>query len=245
MSIFEPDQRQIIQPSDDEFSEFPFLAVAAIDTQIGKINLSGNVEVSENFQGSGIAITPVHFLTAGHVVYDNEAEDKNAADPIASRVTVSAEQQDLVSRTIGSPADPDANVSRTNIHFLANNFTITNDDNDDIALLRTNLPLLPEDQVVGLIAFVDPKDAIGFDVETAGYPDDNASPPPILDRNGQPGSGKKGRDLVVAPGLDFPLGKVKTTQDPKLFFLNQDVDLWDGQSGSGVWHSYEDWYRYS
>ena len=37
MSVFPPDQRQIIQPSDPEFTDFPFSAVTAIDAQIGAI----------------------------------------------------------------------------------------------------------------------------------------------------------------------------------------------------------------
>lgn len=52
MTVFKPDQRQIIQPSDDEFSEFPFSAVVAVDTQIGRIDSSGNAEVLENFERS-------------------------------------------------------------------------------------------------------------------------------------------------------------------------------------------------
>ena len=241
MAIFEPDRRRIIQPTDDEFTDFPFSAVAAIDTQIGTVDSKGNTEVVDDFQGSGIAITRVHFLTAGHVVYDDEAADKNKADPIAARVSISAEQKDLNSRIIGDPAaptDPGANVDRTDINFLANDFRVTNDDNDDIALLRTQLPIPLGTPVIGLIAFVDPKDAIGFNARTAGYPSDNVSRP-ILDGDGKPGSGEVARDLVAAPGLKFPSGKVQTTQSPRLFFLNKNVDLWDGQSGSGVWHSYE------
>ena len=69
MSVFPPDQRQIIQPSDDEFTEFPFPAVVAVDTQIGIVNSPIGSVVLDNFEGSGIAITPNHILTAGHVVY--------------------------------------------------------------------------------------------------------------------------------------------------------------------------------
>ena len=99
MAVFEPDQRRIIQPTDDEFTDFPFSAVAAIDAQIGIVDSSGNNDqIINNFEGSGIAITPVHFLTAGHVVYDDLAEDKKEADPIAARVSISAKQKDLNSR---------------------------------------------------------------------------------------------------------------------------------------------------
>ena len=240
MTVFEPDLRQIIQPDDDEFSNSPYSAVVAVDTQIGTVDSSGNAEVRKDFEGSGIAITPVHVLTAAHNVYDIEAEDSSKADPIASRVTPSAEQPDLISRIIGNSEDPDANVDRTDINFLANDFRQTSNDNDDIALLRANSPFLRnENQALGLIAFVNPRDAIGFDVETAGYPDDNVSQP-ILDRDGRSGSRRPGRDLVAAPGLSFPPGMVQTTQNPRLFFTNEDVDLWEGQSGSGVWHSFED-----
>ena len=237
MTVFEPDLRRIIQPTDDEFTDFPFSTVAAIDTQIGIVDPSGNDEVVDDFEGSGIAITPVHFLTAGHVVYDDEANNPNEANPIAARVSISAKQKDLVSRIIGNPQDPGANVDRTDITFLANDFRVTDDNNDDIALLRTQLPIPIGTPVIGLIAFVDPKDSIGFNVRTAGYPADNVSQP-ILDGDGKPGSGEIGRDLVAAPGLKFPEGKVQTTKSPRLFFVNQDVDLWDSQSGSGVWHSY-------
>ena len=39
MSIFSPDQRRIIQPSDDEFTEFPFPAVVAVDTVDTQIDI--------------------------------------------------------------------------------------------------------------------------------------------------------------------------------------------------------------
>ena len=60
MTVFEPDQRRIIQPNDDEFSDFPFPAVAAIDTQIGIVGPSGNDQVINNFEGSGIAMNLSH-----------------------------------------------------------------------------------------------------------------------------------------------------------------------------------------
>ena len=62
MTVFEPDRRRIIQPDDDEFSDFPFPAVAAIDTQIGIVDPSGNDRVIDNFEGSGIAIFFINSL---------------------------------------------------------------------------------------------------------------------------------------------------------------------------------------
>ena len=230
MTVFPPDQRRIIQPNDPEFTDFPFPAVAAIDTQIG-IN-EGNI--TTNFVGSGITITPNHILTAAHVVFDDENPN---TIPLRARATTSAKQKDLVSRIIQNPAD--ANVQNRNINFLANDFRQTNEEEDDIALLTTNQPLLPVNEVVPLTAFVNPQDAIDLTVETAGYPEDNVSEP-ILDHDGQPGSGQPGRDLVVAPGFNFPLGTVQSTQSPRLFFLSNNVDLYNGQSGSGVWHEYDD-----
>jgi Ca2+-binding RTX toxin-like protein len=229
MSIYQPDQRRVVDPNSTEFSIFPFPAVTAIDTQIIAPS-SDEVVTIGDFEGSGIAITPNYVLTAAHVVHD-ETKSKIIARNV--RATTSAKQKDLISRTIGTQGDPSPNVSQSQIHFLGNDFRQTKAYDDDIALLKTDEPLLlTANQVIGLTAFVNPEDAIGFTAETAGYPGDNVSQPIFGN------SGADGRDLVVAPG-DSTLGTVHSVINERLFFVNQNIDMYRGQSGSGVWSSYQ------
>jgi len=242
MAIFPPDQRQAIQPNNPLFNTFPLNAVTAVDFEIQDLQASaGSGNQFELNRASGIVISPYHVLTAAHVVYsDDNFDDEN--NPIFRylhtkiQVTTSANERNLgnnfqvgISQITNNTFDP---------YFFkdenGNDFRDTNDDNLDIALLRTNQtdPLLTEDRVIGLIAFVNPEDAVGLTAETAGYPADNVSAP-IFNN-----SGRKSRDLVLAPG-DSALGSITEITGERIFRTNQNVDVFGGQSGSGVWHSYE------
>ena len=233
MTILRPDQRRVINPDSTEFTTFPFPAVTAIDSQIVTELNKNAVIIKDHFNGSGIMITPNHVLTAAHVVED---PDEPFAIAMNTRVTTSAKQNDLVSRSLEDPEDRvagrDRNVNNSDIYFLGDDFGLTNDDDDDIALLRINQPLLSANEVIGLIAFVDPDDAQGFTIKTAGYPYDNVSQPIFGN------SGAEGRDLVVAPGDAF-LGRIESIDSQRLFLTNNNIDNYKGQSGSGVWSSYQ------
>ncbi|KST63570.1 cadherin domain-containing protein [Mastigocoleus testarum] len=209
MSVIGPDSRQVIT----SFGTFPFSTVTAVDARFGS---GGGI-------GTGIAIAPNHVLTAGHNAYNA----RNNTNATALRATVSANQNALNSRFIGATGDPAANV--TNVNFV-DNYNITESPGDDIAVFTTSNTLLPDTDVIGLIAFVDPETAGGLTIDTAGYPGDNVS-------GNIPGNtGRRGRDLVRSPGAAESPGNIVGTFSGR-FFYSQDVDTAGGQSGSGVWHT--------
>ena len=194
MTVIPPDTRQVVNPLD----KFPFPAVVAIDI----------LYPFGNRIGSGIVISPNHVLSAAHNGYRADIN----TDAIGIRATTSGEQIDLNSRAIGTPGDPLVNV--INRDYIAN-FKQTKKKRDDIVLFETSNTLLSESQVVGLIAFVDPKSAKGLSIETAGYPGDNVSSNIPPDTNN---SGQEGRDLVVSPG-DGSKGAIVGTNEKRRFFL--------------------------
>jgi hypothetical protein len=201
----------------------PILAVTTVDVKY--------TNSAPNNHGTGIVIAPNHVLTAAHVVSSNLLGFSQTTPKV--RVTISKEEDSLVSRTINAPpidgtppADPIDNVE--NIYFLAD-YKNTQSAEDDIALLQTNNELLDASNVMGLIAFMNPKDAIGFTIRTAGYPADNSSIPGS--------SGDPGRELVTSPGLNQSPGKIIRATSGKYVSFSETVDATLGQSGSGVWHT--------
>ena len=225
--IFPPDQRVVIDPGSPLFPLFPFPAVTAVDVFVRR-ELNEEIKLQDRF-GSGITITPNYVLTNAHVIYDFDSFDPEI-DETTVRVSTSEKQQLLIDRGIGvNGLDPGPNVIDI---YLDDAFLRTGEDDDDIALLRTNNRLLNEDEVIGIIAFVNPQDAVGFAAETAGYPGDNVSQP-------IPGnSGDEDRDLVVAPASPF-LGNVVSTLSERLYIVDSNIDVFQGQSGSGIWTSYQ------
>lgn len=75
MTVFPPDTRRVIQPSEPEFDTFPLPAVTAIDTTI---NLNpdpiGIPDLEAGF-GSGIVISPNYVLSAAHNFYPEDVEE--------------------------------------------------------------------------------------------------------------------------------------------------------------------------
>ena len=60
-------------------------------------------------------------------------------------------------------------------------------------MTTTEAPIAAKD-AIGIMAFVNPETAKGFNIKMAGYPFDNVS------ADIKENSGKEGRDLVLAPG---------------------------------------------
>ncbi len=228
--------RQIVNPNASGQFLFPFSTVVTVD-----ISQSG-----KDLVGSGITIGPNHVLTVAHNAYD---EDAKTSIPIGNlRTTTSANENNLIDRIIGSMdfmgrRGPGPNV--TNINFLAN-YNNTESRSDDIALFTTiDAPIVAKD-VIGLIAFVDPEAAVGYTIDTAGYPLDNVSrfdftPEGILTVvPGIPGnSNVPGRDLVRSPAQADTPGEVTSRSlfEQREFSFSSDVNAFSGQSGSGVWHT--------
>ena len=206
-----PDDRIII-PS-ESLNIFPYSTVAAVD--IGRVNLSA----------SGIIIAPNYVLTAGHNAFIPLTKTSNKIKGL--RVTVSTELENLNERIIGDAGDPDPNIDPPYIFPKDYNETLSYED--DIALLKADNTLLDANEVIGLLAFVDSRDAKGLTIETAGYPKDNQSIP------GNDPLASLQRDVVSATGTV----KGASILFDQLIDYSQTVDTFAGQSGSGVWHTLE------
>ncbi|AFZ33633.1 Na-Ca exchanger/integrin-beta4 [Stanieria cyanosphaera PCC 7437] len=230
MAIIGNDERQVVRPSDSNFTTFPLPAVTAIDTTI---NIKG-----EDFRGygTGVVINPHYVLTAAHNLYDRNSGEYQKK----IRVTTSGKQNSLGSRKIDDPDfpnDPGANVNvSTGLFFPTDYITEPNDEQakkHDIAFFRVdNNDLISPAPSVGLIAFMDPRTAKGKAIQTAGYPDDNVSSD--IPNN----TGKQLRDLVLAPGSFNQFGYIHALIGRRMLYSNH-IDTAFGQSGSPVWHTLE------
>ena len=214
MTVIPPDNRRVVNPNNpSEFNRFPFPAVTAIDILYS----------FGNRVGSGIVVSPNHVLSAGH----NGFRVQTGTAALGIRATTSADQVNLNSRGIGNHNDPLANV--INRDYVAN-FTSTGEKKDDIVLFETSNSLLDPSEVIGMIAFVNPKSAKNLPIETAGYPGDNVS------ANIPGNTGAESRDLVVAPG-DGSTATIVGIRNQRRFYYSKNISTFKGQSGSGVWHS--------
>ena len=231
MTVFPPDNRRVIQPSEQEFDTFPLPAVTAIDTTIF-FNDGRNPEAGF---GSGIVISPNYVLSAAHNFYPEDVERNQ--DEI--RVSNSTNQLRLNDRRIGEDpndiGDLDVNV-RAGIDgdiFYPTNWRSTFNLEDDIAFVKTvNNALISPSPSVGLISFVNPKDAEDYEIQTAGYPIDNVT-------SNIPGnSGQETRDLVLAPGSFSQFGTIEIMAGRRMQY-SKNIDTFSGQSGSPVWHTLE------
>ena len=242
MTVIGVDNRRVIRTSDPLFDQFPLPAVTAIDARYTfKDQENDFYENPREYIGSGIIISPRYVLTAAHLGIDIETGEI----PIGLRVTTSAVQETLSSRNLATSGDLGFNVIN---RISLTNFNTTNETKDDIFLLETSNTLLLEQSVVGLLAFVNPQDAKFFTIQSAGYPADNVPETVsvnnsnllnnvgILDHTGDPGDfSRLGRDLVLSPG--FSLASITRIQDERQIFYSSNLDTFNGQSGSGIWHS--------
>jgi V8-like Glu-specific endopeptidase len=210
MSITRPDDRA----ATSDFTTFPLNAVVAVDSQY-IISLAPPIPPVDEY-GSGLIIDPNHVLTAGHNVF----HPSFFISATNTRTTVSPEVIRLRSRMIGVGfGDPISNVMAN--PFFPKDYTNSAISENDIALLRTNNSLISAVDTVGLLAFVNPKNARNLSIVTAGYP--TVPPPPAY----------SGTTLVISPGHDT--GNITSTNGVR-FYYSDSVDTEPGQSGSGVWH---------
>ena len=235
MSIYSPDDRIVINPATSNLF-FPLPTVVALDIQV-----NFPTRIANGF-GSGITIAPNYVLTVAHNVRGEPANNN-------LRATTSANQNNLNSRIIGTVGDPAANV---NDKIYITDYVTSRRAKDDILLLKTSNTLLPAGNVIGLMAFVNPRDAVGLSIRTAGYPADNVpntvqdsrynynfDNPGIQGNTGTPGNiNRQARDLVLAPGF-LNSGSIVGIRNQRNFFFSQNIDSYRGQSGSGVWHTLE------
>ena len=180
MTVFPPDNRRVVKPFDLDFDRFPLPAVTAIDTTVNLNPDPNGIPDLEAAYGSGVVISPNYVLSAAHNFYRRDL--KKNQDEI--RVSNSRNQLRLNSRLIGHPNDTDdldINVITDDNDvnfgiFYPTNWKETGNVEDDIAFVKTvNNALISPSPFVGLIAFVDPKSAQDYTIQTAGYPIDNVS----------------------------------------------------------------------
>ncbi|NJL40793.1 MAG: VWA domain-containing protein [Leptolyngbyaceae cyanobacterium SM1_4_3] len=218
MSIVGTDNRNVVT----NLSANPFDSVVAVDT------LGGG-------SGSGIIIAPNHVLTAGHVIFGG----------LGARVTTGRDVPNLASRTQTPLTAANVNAAANGFNFLVPGFS-GNAGGNDIALAAVNQPF-PMNQLIGIVAFVDPDDANGFTVTTAGYPalvetinlqNSNNAQFLITDANGNPSvptDFAAGAFLTNALVQFSATGTIDSTSSDGTFSLSPGIDIEAGQSGSGYW----------
>lgn len=242
------DERRIIKPSEQDFTNPPLPSITAIDTNVE------NGDENRGGIGTGIVISPNYILTAAHVLYNKFIDEPKFVNKI--RVSSSGNQPSLPDRIIGEGDKGNVNAQTGLFLPFDREFRTapanTNEENRfDIALIEvddTNLILGASS--VGLTAFVAPRTVrdTEFPIQTAGYPADNVpntypSGRPnnkgIPDRQGKminsPGDfTRQGKDLVLAPGNFNEKGAVTSTDGRRILYSNN-IDTVSGQSGSPIW----------
>jgi len=193
------------------------MSIVGLDnrTQVTNTNVFPNSAVSNvaiNFSGSGFGgsammVGPRHAITAGHNAYDADTNTN------ASALTVTPGLNNTAPPFFGP-----GNV--TNVNFLKG-YNTSETPSDDIALFTLGTAFNPTGGVAGLTAFVDPDDADGRSVATAGYPISSST------------SGD-GRLQYQASG------SIVDTSAAGRMYYSLSMDTEGGQSGSGVWETMAD-----
>lgn len=115
--------------------------------------------------GSGIIIGPNHVLTAGHVVSKSET----SAIPVE---TIGIYETQDVAKFTGDgrylKQGARENAKGSDVTFLKDGFD-GNGGGDDLALVKSNQSFSLSQQI-GIVAFVNPREANGLRVTTGGYP---------------------------------------------------------------------------
>ena len=220
------DLRQVIRSDSNLFTQFPYSAVAAVDSIYSYSNPNNISErIIERGSGSGAFIGSNHVLTAGHVVYRYSipVENRRKAD---ARVTTVEAQDRLITRSILSPG-LGTNIDKIDFPL---DYNIRKQFDRDIALLHSNVTkeeniinYIPPNKVFGLIAFVDPKDALNPDIkiETAGYPADNITNKIKNRLNDDPN--RRGRELVRSPDAGDPSATISEITNDILFTTSTEL----------------------
>lgn len=243
MSIIGQDDR--IDIVDVTSLEDPFYAVVAVDVvQNNDFDISEGVDSGK---GSGIVISPYHVLTAAHVVGNGQA----------ARITLAKDVPNLLTRTTTQFSLSDANANRSNGGALGADSRYNGNVKDgyDIGLitLSDNQSIIDPSRSIGLLAFVDPDDAKGYTVTTAGYPvlvkeDDidtsNNAQYILRDDDGNAlinaGAGTPIRSQGTAGQVMFAAtGTIEGVRNNGTLELSNTLDGEVGESGSGFWTTLE------
>jgi V8-like Glu-specific endopeptidase len=174
--------------------------------------------------GSGVLISPIHVLTAGHVLADGSSPATGAG------ITLSSQVSSLSNPRITYPLflfNPTPNVA-VGIPFFPFSYPTSGAIGSDIALQQIQSVGATNANVIPIAVFYDASAVKGLSVTTAGYPatysagDTDAR----LDDN-------SGRTLYTATGPvsnynDAGGGRAEIT-------YSKAIDTQGGQSGSGVW----------
>ncbi|MEO1673231.1 MAG: VWA domain-containing protein, partial [Cyanobacteria bacterium J06631_2] len=242
MSIIGQDDRTEIV--DVTSLEDPLHAVVAVDV-VKNNDLDIGEGVGSN-QGSGIAISPYHILTAAHVAVDRKA----------ARITLAKDVPNLPIRPITRFPLSDANANRSSGGTLGGDTRYNGKTRDgyDLGLitLSNGESIIDSSRSVGLLAFENPDDAQDYTVTTAGYPafvteddvdvsnnarhilrDDDGNPL-IVESNGP--ISLQGTDAQV---LFTATGTIDEVLNNGILRVSNTLDGEPGQSGSGYWTTLE------
>jgi V8-like Glu-specific endopeptidase/uncharacterized protein YegL len=212
----------------------PFNSVVAVDARFADPRHIGAFE-SFNGVGSGIAISPSHALTAGHIVVSpNTALPTQNARVLLSTDVATLSTSRVIYTTdangnlisLATPSPQPINVN-TQPFFPLNYPANTGDSSTDIALLNTQAPITTAQNVLGLVVFLDPaNDIVGAPITTGGYPGTFSD-----------GTQDSRTDDNTARTLYSTSGTVHSViGNGTRIEYSDTVDTQSGQSGSGVWY---------
>ena len=247
MAILGEDNRSIVT----NFNVDGIDAVVGVDIP-PSVPRGNNSEVVTD-AATGNLISPYHVLTAGHVL-----SDVSEASNIKVRLGENAAS--LTSRTRTPLSSGNFDASGTDFSYPRSSFD-GNIGGDDLALVTLNEEIGESSQHIGLVTFVDPKDADNLEVTTAGFPgvvqvgdfatnedgsintDDSVSKNTeflITNENDVPSEflqSLTGSDFYITDAVKMfsASGMIDGVNSDGQFSLDQTLDIEPGQSGSGYW----------
>ena len=261
------DERIRILNFDDnnEVVNKPLPSITAIDTRF-----IGDPQNSLPDFGTGIVISPNFVLTAAHVIYLRAPFNQFQNNIRVSSSNNQKDLNNRAVGINNIDPGTNVNINSLYIPFfddyVAAEPGTDNENRFDIGLIElNNTDLISDAPPVGLTAFVAPRTVreLGIPIQTAGYagdnvansfPTDNPNNNGIPDRNGniRPRAelefledfSVQARDLVLAPGTldqngNETTGTVFATSGRRIQY-SDNIDTVGGQSGSPVWHTFEE-----
>ncbi|MEM8722934.1 MAG: hypothetical protein AAGE84_27235, partial [Cyanobacteria bacterium P01_G01_bin.39] len=240
MAIIGNDNRTLVANENVNLGQYD--SVVAIDTRVNRL-VSDTPATS-----SGIIIGPNHVLTAGHAIIP-----PGAIPAEGIRVTLSQDVPSLAPRTTTPLSNSDDNVELnlsadpSSVFPTYPNYNFADPKENDIGLLNVSQTITDKSKYMGIVTFVDPKDAVGYEVFTAGYPAGVLSANNLISNN---------FEFVIRDSNDIPLiielsdGSLLSPTnaknmfaargsivgiDQEFFALSPTIDTEYGQSGSGFW----------
>ncbi len=194
--------------------------------------------------GSGILIGPRSVLTAGHVVFDIfEGVSRNGG-----RITIGSEVANLPSRPNTDITSADLNFSVSGVYYPDDYHELGRVGNSveafgrDIAVVNTSVDVGQSADLIGLMGFVSPDAAKGYEITTGGFPARIEEGSKSINIGTVVRTDSDGSKITEALIGYTASGTVFKGYSDGRFSFSQTIDAEKGQSGSGIWSTIDDGY---